>query len=273
LSDLLRVAPSNPELDLDSIYAFLMIGWVPTPHSMLRGVEKLAPGTFIEIRAGAFSQTEYYDIPHSSASLQRSPNSAPERIAEYLDRAVDRGQRIGGRWGSFLSGGVDSSSVVSSLARSNRGAFPTYFGGFDADLNQYLPNPEEPAMSKLVAERFGTLHRQLWLGPQATETMPEIVAALEEPVSDGGCIVIAEGMKAARWEGEGLMAGFGGLFLFPGGPRPMVLNLLRYLGFAPDPAWRVAIWLSGLPMPARHARVSQLHFDIERLFAARGALD
>lgn len=268
---LLRRGTDQPlELDIDSVHAFLVIGWVPTPRSMFRGVEKLRPGTYFESCDGTLSEIDYYDVPHAPDALRRRPAETLHReVAEHLDRAVDRGLAGGGRWGSFLSGGVDSSSVVSSLARANGGSFPTYFGGFAPELNRYLPNPEEPRLSQLVAERFHTKHHMLWLGPEAVETTPEIVRALEEPVCDGGCVVLSAVLKKAREEADGIMTGVGGDFLFTGERRHMVLNLLRYMRPVPDPILHSARWLSGQSLFAGHARVSQLHFDLTRLLGLR----
>jgi len=269
LSDLLDAERRSFDLDVDSIYTFLMIGWIPAPHSMFRGVEKLPPGTILESCDGTLTQTAYYDVLHSASHVsRRSPEILRQQVAAQLDRSVDRGLALGGRWGSFLSGGVDSSSVVSSLARTNSN-FPTYFGGFAPWLNRYLPNPEEPAMSQLVAARFGTDHHMLWLGPEVIEATPEIVGALEEPVSDGGCIVLGAVMRAARQKVDGLMTGIGGDFLFTGERRHMVLNLLRFMRPVPDPVWRGLKWLSGAQPLVRNARISQMHFDLTRLLAVR----
>jgi asparagine synthase (glutamine-hydrolysing) len=270
LSHLLSAEQKSVKLDVDSMYAFLMIGWIPTPHSMARGVEKLAPGTYLESVNGALTQATYYDVPHSPSGVSYRPAAElRHEVADQLDRSVERGLSLGGRWGSFLSGGVDSSSVVSSLARSQSTSFPTYFGGFAPELNRFLPNPEEPALSKLVAGRFGTQHRMLWLGPEAVETTPEIIGALEEPVCDGGCIVLAAVMRAAREETDGLMTGIGGDFLFTGERRHMVLSLLRFMRPVPAQIWNGVRWLSGTQPLARNARISQMHFDLTRLLAIR----
>lgn len=270
LSDLLDAEGRRFDIDLDSIYAFLMIGWIPTPHSMFSGIEKLPPGTYVESCAGRLTQTTYYDVPHSSSLVTHRPMEVlRKQVAEQLDRSVDRGLALGGRWGSFLSGGVDSSSVVSSMARAKGKNLGTYFGGFDPKLNRYLPNPEEPAMSQLVAARYKTDHHMLWLGPEVVESTPEIVGALEEPVSDGGCLIVGAVMRAARPEVDGLMTGIGGDFIFTGERRHMVLNLLRLMRRVPDPVWQGLKWLSGAQPLARNARISQMHFDLTRLLSVR----
>ena len=204
-----------------------------------------------------------------SASKHRSESELKQNIIDHLDRSVGRGLALGGRWGSFLSGGVDSSSVVASLGHIKGGAFPTYFGGFAPQLNRYLPNPEEPAMSQMVADRVGTKHHMLWLGPEIVETTSEIVASLEEPVCDGGSVVLAAVMRAARDETDGLMTGIAGDFLFTGERRHMVLNLLRLMRPVPDSVWRLVNATLDMPLLARNARLSQINFDLARVLAVR----
>ena len=241
MSDLIAAREDeHHQVDVDSLYAFLMIGWIPTPHSMFRDVEKVPAGTLLEFRRGAFETTTYYDVPHRpSRVVSRSPAQLSREVTEHLDRSVERGLALGGRWGSFLSGGVDSSSVVASLSHATKSAFPTYFGGFAPQLNQYLPNPEEPEMSRLVSEAYGTAHHALWLGPDAVDRTSAVVGALEEPVCDGGCIVLDAVMEAALGEVDGLMTGIGGDFLFTGERRHKVLDLLRYMRPVPR---RSGVW-------------------------------
>jgi asparagine synthase (glutamine-hydrolysing) len=237
---------------------------------MIRAVEKLPPGNILESRCDTLTQMAYYDVPHTLSWARHRPAEVlRQSVAECLDKSVDRGLALGGRWGAFLSGGVDSSSVVSSLARTRESGLPTYFGGFAPELNRFLPNPEEPAMSQLVATRFATAHHMLWLAPDIIETTPEIVAALEEPVCDGGCLVLGAVMRAARQDADGLMTGIGGDFLFTGERRHMVLKLLRYMRVVPGFVWDGVKWLSGTRPLARSARISQAHFDLTRLLALR----
>jgi len=270
LVDLLAAEEHSFDLDISSVYAFLTIGWIPTPHSMFQGVEKLPAGTWLESTNRSLEQGVYYDVPHSpTLEHRRSADELNRTIVEHLDRSVARGLELGGRWGAFLSGGVDSGSVVASLGRVEGHSFPTYFGGFAAQLNRYLPNPEEPAMSQAVSESVGSTHHMVWLEPQVVETAFEVVGALEEPVCDGGCLVLAEVMRIARNDADGLMTGIGGDFLFTGERRHMVLNLLRMMGPIPDPAWRLLNAALGLPLLTRNARISQVHFDLTRLIDVR----
>src|SRR6185437_1830469 len=70
LADLLEVEGRSFELDLDSVYAFLSIGWIPTPHSMFSGIEKFPAGSLLESREDDLEQKKYYDVPHSPLSVK-----------------------------------------------------------------------------------------------------------------------------------------------------------------------------------------------------------
>jgi asparagine synthase (glutamine-hydrolysing) len=266
LGHLLENLPTRPELDLDSVYAFLAIGWVPTPYSMFRGIEKLPAGTCVIAGNCDVKRYIYYDVPHSASELRsRSKKELDSCIADGLERSVRRGLAIGGAWGSFLSGGVDSSSVVATMGKVIQRPFPTYFGGFAPELNKYLPNPEEPKMARAVALHVATNHRSLLLEPSAIENSLDVVGALEEPVCDGGSIVLAEVMRTARNETDGLMTGIGGDYLFTGERRHAVLNLLRIMKWLPNSVWQSLNRCLALRAWSGSARISQAHFDLSRV--------
>ncbi len=271
LSELLSADNKQYELDPDSIYSFVTIGWVPTPNSMFLGISKIAQGTFFRCHEGVCEEVEYYDVPHKSEFASMSNKDIYKGVEDRLDQAVARGLSSGGNWGSFLSGGIDSSSVVACMSSQNGGGFPTYFGGFAPYLNKYLPNPEEPKLSQMVAEKFKTKHEMLWLEEDATSSIPDIVRALEEPVSDGGCIVLAAVIKKAASEKvDSLMTGIGGDFLYTGERRHKVLNLLGYMRVLPNFVWTSIAKLFGVPPFSWFTRLSQIHFDLTKLLGLRG---
>ena len=252
-------------LDLDSVHAFLTLGWIPSPHSMFREIAKLEAGALLKWKDGTAQHAKYYDVPHAGLLLRSRPSrELSEDIRVLLNESVDAGAALGEKWGSFLSGGVNSSSVVASLAR-NGAPLQTYFGGFEPALNKYLPNPEEPEMSKLVASACGTDHHMMWLGPEVLDDAAGVIEALEEPVCDGGCLLVNAIMQQAQTEVDAMMTGVGGDFLFSGERRHVVPNLLRYMRLAPRPLWQALRALIANSPLSKSARLSQLNFDLTRL--------
>jgi asparagine synthase (glutamine-hydrolysing) len=109
------------------------------------------------------------------------------------------------------------------------------------------------------------------LGPSAIENCLDIVGALEEPICDGGSIVLAELMRAARNETDGLMTGIGGDFLFTGERRHAVLNLLRIMKWLPKWMWQSLNRCLALRAWSGNARISQAHFDLSRVLTVQDA--
>ena len=129
MSDLMAARDERHQVDVDSLYAFLMIGWIPTPHSMFRDVEKVPAGTILEFRRGGFETTTYYDVPHRAGGVVSRSSALSREVTEHLDRSVERGLALGGRWGRFSAAG--STAAVSwrpSATRPSRRSRPTSAG-------------------------------------------------------------------------------------------------------------------------------------------------
>jgi asparagine synthase (glutamine-hydrolysing) len=270
LGEILRHADTEPDLDGDSLRDFLVLGWVPAPYSMLRQVAKLPPGGLYRHGPAAADLGEYVDLPEPAGPPPPRGAELLAVIRDGLDQAVCRGLPGVASWGAFLSGGMDSSSVVASLAGVTGSGFPTYFGAFRADINRYLIIPDEAPLARRVAERYGSEHRELALAEDAIHTMPEVVAALEEPVCDGGCIVVDAVLRRARHEVGGVLTGVGGDFLFGGERRHLLHGLFRRMRAVPEALWRLAPQISGTLARLGHPRLAQLHFDLQRLLRLRG---
>ena len=74
-------------------------------------------------------------------------------------------------WSSFLSGGLDSSSVVYALSDALGHSFPTFYGSF-GNLDRYLAMPDEEGVARAVADRFGTHHSVFTIGSDAIDAFP-----------------------------------------------------------------------------------------------------
>jgi asparagine synthase (glutamine-hydrolysing) len=122
--------------------------------------------------------------------------------------------------GAFLSGGVDSSAVVASMAKHATGPVKTYAIGFDGDAASRYYN--ELPYARQVAERFGTEHHEILVRPEVAELLPRLLWHLDEPISDSAFLTTYLVSEFARREVTVILSGVGGDELF-GGYR-------RYLG-------------------------------------------
>ena len=116
LTELLRVLPFKPDLDIASVYEFLKIGWIISPHSMFEGVEKITPGSYARFDGKVLSRVSYHKPVHDGHFVERSTPQLSREIRHSIRAGVRRGLPWADQWSSFLSGGLDSSSVVFAMA-------------------------------------------------------------------------------------------------------------------------------------------------------------
>ncbi len=266
LTELLRVLPFKPDLDIASVYEFLKIGWVISPHSMFEGVEKITPGSYARFDGKVLSRVSYYKPVHDGHFVERSTPQLSQEIRQHIRTGVRRGLPWADQWSSFLSGGLDSSSVVCTMAGELGEPFPTFYGNFGA-LDKYMALPDEERVARAVAQEFKTNHSVVTIQPDVMHRVAQIVSCIEEPIYDGGPIVVDAVMAAAREAGaDGIMTGIGGDFLFGGERRHLLISLLdrtRNL-----PGWKMADRLAHVPTPWLPL-LTRARFDIQRTCEVR----
>ncbi len=161
------------ELDHDAVRLFLHFGYVPAPHTLLRGVHKLQPGHLL-ISDSSGARTRRYWAPTPETEETLTVAQAAERYTSLVSRAVQRQLISDVPVGVLLSGGVDSAMVL-ALAE---GPIDTFTVGFDGDF-QY----DEAEDGAETAAIFGGTHHRVQLGLDSfSETFERSLWHLEEPV-------------------------------------------------------------------------------------------
>ncbi len=227
-----------PEVDRDALAMYLRRNYVPAPHSIFRGVRKLPPGTFLAVglKGGSpfFEANEpvpYWSALDAALAGKADPFRGDETEGiEELDRLLRRsvrGQKAADvPLGAFLSGGVDSSLVVSLLQAESDRPVRTFTVGFEED------DYSEAKQAAGVAGRLGTVHTEFLLSSrEALESVPKIATLYDEPFAD--CSQIPTHLVAclARKHVTVCLTGDGGDELFAGYNRhfrlPALWELLR----------------------------------------------
>jgi asparagine synthase (glutamine-hydrolysing) len=171
------------ELDLDSLARYLAFEYVPTPHSIFAGVNKLPAGHVLKWRDGASSITAYWDL-RFEPQAGVSDDEWAEGLREHLRDAVRRRLVSDVPLGAFLSGGIDSSSVVALMTEvAPAGSVKTFTVGFgDASF-------DESAHARRVANHFGTEHYEETFTPEVLlDLLPEVYGVLDEPFADASIL-------------------------------------------------------------------------------------
>jgi asparagine synthase (glutamine-hydrolysing) len=204
------------EPDLQALHHYLAYQSVPAPYCAFKGIKKLPAAHSLLIRDNCGRPRRYWKLSYArqlsfngaadSASLQRE-------IIERLREAVRVRLMSDVPLGAFLSGGIDSSIIVALMAELMDRPVKTFSIGFTNDEYNELP------FARMVAERYGTDHREFIVTPDARAIFPEIVWHYNEPFGDSSAIPTYYVSKLAREHVTVVLTGDGGDENFAGYPR------------------------------------------------------
>ncbi|MDQ6664820.1 MAG: asparagine synthase (glutamine-hydrolyzing) [Acidobacteriota bacterium] len=222
----LRVAGVPLDLDNEALRLYFEFGYVPDPWTAFRSCRKLMPGCWLECDAnGTIREGRYWRLPApaESAPANFSEVETCERLREKFDESVRIRMIADVPLGAFLSGGIDSSSVVASMALQSSDPVKTFSIGFDeAEYN-------ELGYAKLVAEKYNTEHHEIVVRPDAAELVPRLVRQFDEPFADSSAIPTFIVSEFAVKHVKVALSGDGGDELFAGYESfQIVQRLARY---------------------------------------------
>jgi asparagine synthase (glutamine-hydrolysing) len=252
------------ERDPEALPLFLTYGYVPTPGTFYRGIRALPPGHLMAVTdAGAGPPRRYWRATFRSGSggSGLTDAEAEERFRSLLRSAVERRLVADVPLGAFLSGGLDSSTVVALMAEAALGRVKTFTIGF-AGHTEY----DERAHARVVAERFATEHTEFVVEPKALDLVDRLVWHHDGPFGDSSAAPTYLLSELTRTKVTVALNGDGGDEIFAG--------YLRLYGGAlserlPRWAFRAAARLIGL-LPEPADRKHPLRFA--KRFAEAGAL-
>jgi asparagine synthase (glutamine-hydrolysing) len=172
------------ELDMESLSRYLALEYVPTPRSILRDVRKLPGGHTLRWREGGVTVEPYWDLPFEHDEPRRADDTYVEEFRELLRSAVERRLISDVPLGAFLSGGIDSSSVVAMMVRARPPeSVKTFSIGFDDRTF------DESEHARSVAQHFGTDHHEhVFTSKVMLELLPTLTDFLDEPFADASVL-------------------------------------------------------------------------------------
>jgi asparagine synthase (glutamine-hydrolysing) len=236
-------------VDHVALHHYLTYQYVPAPWSIFEGVHKVPPGHLLTWQDGTVDVRRYWRLdctPHPVADQEE----AAERLRDLLLDAT-RVRMVSDRpLGAFLSGGIDSSSVVAAMARQTGDRVKTFSIGFEDRRF------DERRYARMVAERYDTDHHELVVTPSALDLLPTLAWHFDEPFADSSAI---PSFYVARLSGEHVtvvLSGDGGDESF-GGYRRYVAMARAGLIWVP-PAVRPRLERFGTRIAARRGPRSPL---------------
>jgi asparagine synthase (glutamine-hydrolysing) len=205
-----KVTQAQPAIDLVAIHHFLTFNYIPAPWTAYEGVRHLMPGTWMKFTRGLHVQTQRW----WSLAQQREQDFSYEAWAEEFMAILDDATRIRLRadvpFGAFLSGGVDSSTIVGLMARHVQQPVKTFCIGF-AD-----PRYDESKFAQQAASRFGCQHTMEVAELNMLERWPQVLHHLDQPHGDASFMPTLRVSELAAKHVKVVLTGDGGDELFAG---------------------------------------------------------
>jgi asparagine synthase (glutamine-hydrolysing) len=216
LKSLLIHPEVKKEIDSVSLQKYFGYGFIPAPRSLYKGVKKLPGGHYMtyDIHNSKSSVFQYwkYKVNNSNEPLKTSEDDLASELRELLTSAVKRRLIADVPVGIFLSGGIDSNSILacaSSLKSSNR--VKTFSIGFNEN------GFDESQVARAIAEKFDSFHSEKIFGiNSAAEISPHVLNMLDEPMADSSILPTYLLAKFARQDVSVALGGDGGDELFAG---------------------------------------------------------
>lgn len=236
-------ADVSREISKEAMDLYFQMAYIPAPHSIYRDVLKLEPGTWLECSADGHTRTQrYWPLPPRGGRSASTIEGAADRLEELLDSSVRYRLISDVPVGAFLSGGIDSSTIVALMCRNSHTVRTFTIGFGEAEF-------DESTHARQVAEYLGTRHEQLILRPEDLLAIADQVPHhYDEPFADVSAIPTLALAELARTEVTVSLSGDGGDELFGGYPY---YNLLARL----DPWRRRAVFAAPLLRAASTLRL------------------
>jgi asparagine synthase (glutamine-hydrolysing) len=250
----LKAHPSfRGEINRDVVPLLLRHSYIPAPYSIFRGIRKLLPGTVIRLKrsqlgwiAGEIPEpTPYWSFNSIVHNLTRrsfvgSETEAISAVETCLKEAVGLQMVADVPLGAFLSGGIDSSTIVALMQAQSTRPVKTFTVGF------HEARHNEAEYAKAVAQHLGTDHTELYVTPEeARAVIPSLSVFYDEPFSDSSQIPTFLVSKMARQQVTVSLSGDAGDELFGGYNRYIWASRM----------WRTLKWF---PQPIRHLSAAAL---------------
>ncbi len=221
-----------PQINRDALALYLRHSVIPTPYSIWQGIAKLEPGCVVVLDWQAVMQAQTPEVQAywSLSEVARAGHANPLDVSDaeaiqLLDQTITAA--VGGQLladvplGAFLSGGIDSSLIVSMMQKQSAQPVKTFSIGFD------VPGFNEAEHAAAVARHLGTEHTELYVTPNdALEVIPRLPDLYDEPFADSSQIPTFLVSQLARQQVTVALSGDGGDELFFGYTRYLQMEKL-----------------------------------------------
>lgn len=232
------------QVDIQALSQYVSLKYVPAPRTLFAGISSLEPGHWLRIQDGrVVAKQRYWDLPFAddaqmasldriggSGGRSRSDEEYTDELLALLQESVAFHLRSDVPFGAFLSGGLDSSTIVALMAQQLSAPVKTFSVGFDGEGVQ-----DELPYAAQVAQAFGCEHHTLKIGAADFLGLAEkVLWHLDQPIADQATIATHMVAKLARQHVKMVLTGEGGDELFAGYARYAGERYARYGRWLPS---------------------------------------
>ncbi len=209
------------ELDFNALDLYLSLEYIPSPLSIFKNIKKLMPGHYLIFDENGVKEKKYWEL--EKIAFPSNLEEIKETLRALIKESVKLRLISDVPLGAFLSGGIDSSSIVAMMHELGTNPLMTFSIGFEEKSYNELKH------ARRIAELFGTEHYEFILKPDALELIWELVNYLDEPMSDFSIFPTYLVSKMARKHVTVILSGDGGDELFGGYEHYLAQKIERAL--------------------------------------------
>ncbi|MCK6619993.1 MAG: asparagine synthase (glutamine-hydrolyzing) [Calditrichaceae bacterium] len=225
LKAILAVSKQARGIDFEALHHYLSLRFIPSPHTMLRNINKLPPGHVLVFRGGELSLTRYWHLSFQE-KLNLPEGEFIEGLHDKLKETIAAHLVSDVPVGAFLSGGMDSSMIVAIMGGDLGRSFDTFSVGVEEQDYNELP------YARAVAERYRTRHIERCVKSGLIGMLPKIIWHLDEP-SDPIAACQFHAAELAAQHVKVVLGGDGGDELFAGFDRYLGIGYVNYYTLIP----------------------------------------
>lgn len=229
--------PLNINKEIIELYLFLT--YIPSPQTIYNNVFKLKPGHFIKVDQNGMKEIKYWSLPEiDEGEMNKDKKEIYEYFESTLIDSVKIRMRSDVKYGAFLSGGLDSSSVVSVMSSLSNYPVETFTIGFKEK------SFDESSLAELVAKKFKTNHHLNYVEPDSfDDSLAKVIKHTDEPFGDSSAIptgyVAREASKCVKM----VLTGDGGDEILSGYNTYLGIKIANYYNKIPSSIKRSSNWL------------------------------
>jgi len=226
IKSILQFKKIKREVNTRALSHFMSLRYVPGPDTMFQDIWKLQPGCYMVFKNGKKNIKKYWKLKMNPSN--KSIDFYSKKIEQLLSESVKKRLISEVPFGAYLSGGIDSSSVVGLMSQNSEEPIKTFSVGFGEE------RVDELKYAKIIADYFGTDHHEIIVKQNYADLLPKMVWHFDEPTADPAAIPTYLLSKKAKKYVTVVLTGEGGDELFAGYEQhKWIYNTKKYFGYLP----------------------------------------